>query len=175
MGAVDLPRYGFSGESADMRKLILLICRTVGEPVEGRELIRAALTDDNADYFLFADALEMLIVNGLLERDGESVLLTPRGEETAQITERSLPAALRRAITEECKGTRERQLRGRCVSACVTEKDGAVIFSGTLTDGCNPLLELALQAGSAKQAESLKRGFEKNAETILQRIWEIMT
>jgi hypothetical protein len=73
-------------------------------------------------------------------------------------------------VAEECAAARERQLRGRCVAA--SEKDG--VFTGTLTDGCTPLLELTLQAGSAKQAEALKRKFERDAETILQQIWGIM-
>jgi hypothetical protein len=166
-----MPRYGFSGESADMRKLILHICRSVGEPADVRELIRIALMDDNADYFLFSDALTALIENGLAARLDETVFLTPRGEETAVITERNLPAALRRAVGEECAAVRERQLRGRCVSA--SESDG--VFTGILSDGDSPILELKLQTGSARQAGALKRKFEKNAEVILQRIWEVMT
>jgi hypothetical protein len=166
-----MPRYGFSGESADMRKLILFICKTVGEPVDGRELIRIALLDDNADYFIFADAMTALIENGLLTRSDEAVVLTPRGEETAAITERSLPAALRRAIAEECAAARERQLRGRCVTA----SDAGGVFTGSLTDGEAVLLALTLQAGDIKQAAALKKKFDKDAEEILQRIWDIMT
>jgi hypothetical protein len=170
-----MPRYGFSGESADMRKLILLICRSMGEPVDGRELIRIALIDDNADYFLFADAMTALLENGLLERDGEAVSLSQRGEETALITERSLPAALRRAVADESAAARERQLRGRCVFANVAGEDGGAVFSGTLTDGARPLLELTLHTGSTKQADALKRRFERDAEAIMQKIWEAMT
>ncbi|MCL2002521.1 MAG: DUF4364 family protein [Oscillospiraceae bacterium] len=170
-----MPRYGFSGEPADMRKLVLLVCRTIGEPVDGRELIRLALIDENSDYFLFADALSALLENGLLERKGEAVCLSAKGEETAAVTERSLPAALRRAVAEESAAARERQLRGRCVSADAFENKGAAIFSGTLTDGAELLLELTLQAGGMKQAAALKRRFEKDAERILQRIWEVMT
>jgi hypothetical protein len=170
-----MPRYGFSGTDADMRKLILLICRQIGEPVDGRELIRLALIDDNADYFLFADALTALLDNGLIERNAEILSLSPRGEETAQITENSLPTALRRAVAEECAAARERQLRGRCVSADIIEQDGAAVFRGTLTDGMQPLLELTLQTGGVKQAAALRRRFEKDAEVILQEIWEVMT
>jgi hypothetical protein len=170
-----MPRYGFSGEDADMRKLILFICARMGESVDSRELIRLALTDDNADYFLFADALTALLGGGLLERNGDALRITPRGEETAEITERSLPAALRRAVLEECAETRERQLRGRCVSAFTEENNGAAVFCGKLTDGEQPLLELTIQAGSKKQAAALKRRFENDAELILQKIWDIMT
>ena len=170
-----MPRYGFSGESPDMRKLILFVCRTVGEPVDGRELIKLALLDDNADYFLFSDALTGLLENGLLAREGEYIRLTERGGEVAGITEDELPAALRRAVAAEGGMTRDRQFRGRCVSASVETADGGSRFTGILTDGAAPLLELRLQTGGETQAAALQRRFERDAETILQRIWEIMT
>ncbi|MDR0324539.1 MAG: DUF4364 family protein [Oscillospiraceae bacterium] len=170
-----MPRYGFSGEAPVMRKLILFACQAVGEPVDVRELIKLALLDDNADYFLFSDALAGLLDNGLLERDGECVRLTARGDEITGITERELPAALRRAVIEESAMARDRQMRGRCVFTSVETADGLSSFTGALTDGAVPLLELKLQTGGEKQSAELKRRFEKDAETILQKIWEIMT
>ncbi|MDR0293557.1 MAG: DUF4364 family protein [Oscillospiraceae bacterium] len=158
-----------------MRKLIVYALRAVGEAVGERELVRLALLDDNADYFVFADALTALLGNGLLTRDGETVRLAPRGEEVAEITGRELPAALRRAVSEEGAAVRDRQMRARCVSASAESADGVAYFTGVLTDGVTPLLELRLQTGGEKQAAALKRRFEKDAETILQRVWEMLT
>ncbi|MCL1806297.1 MAG: DUF4364 family protein [Oscillospiraceae bacterium] len=165
-----MPRYGFSGDEPDMRKLILFILHTVGEAVAEREAVRLALLDDNADYFLFADALTGLIGNSLLTREEAMLQLTPRGREVAAITERGLPAALRRIITDESAAVRDQQLRERCITAEIQE-EGAV-FSGVLTDGTTPLLEIKLQTGGQKQAAALKKRFEKDAETIMQRIWD---
>jgi hypothetical protein len=119
--------------------------------------------------------LSALLEIGLLERDGEELCLTPRGEEVAEVTEGGLPVALRRAVTEECAAVRDRQMRGRCVTAEVVTEGSDIYFTGTLTDGNAPLLELRLQAGGEKQAESLKRRFEKDAEAVLQGIWELLT
>ena len=170
-----MPKYGFSGEAPDMRKLIVFALRAVGEALRERELVRLALLDDNADYFVFADALTGLLDNGLLIREGECVSLTARGGEVADITGRELPAALRRAVSEEGAAARDRQMRDRCVSASAGTAGGLSYFSGVLTDGTAPLLELKLQTGGAKQAAALKRRFERDAETILQKIWEMMT
>jgi hypothetical protein len=170
-----MPRYGFSGEPEDMRKLILFAVKAVGEPVGERELTALSLIDGNADYFLFSDALGGLLNNGLLLREGRTLCLTPRGEEVAAITGEGLPAALRRTVMDESAAVREAQMRERCVIAEVFEEDGTACFRGVLTDGRAPLLELKLQTGGEKQAIALRRRFEKDAETILLRIWETMT
>ena len=170
-----MPRYGFSGEPADMRKLILFAVKAVGEPVDERELTGLALADDNADYFLFADALGGLLNNGLLLREDGTLRLSPRGAEVADITGDGLPAALRRHLSKESAAVRERQMRERCVTAEVLEEDDGVCFYGVLTDGHSPLLELKLQTGGKKQAAALRRRFEKDAEKILQHIWERMS
>jgi hypothetical protein len=170
-----MPRYGFSGDGPDMRKLILFALQAVGEAIDGRELTRLALLDENADYFLYSDALDALLGIGLLEREGEEYRLTPRGAEVSAVMGRGLPAALRRAVSDECAAVREQRMRGRCVAAeAVTEGDNTY-FTGILTDGAAPLLELRLQTGGKKQAAVLKRRFEKDAETILQKIWELLT
>jgi hypothetical protein len=70
---------------------------------------------------------------------------------------------------------REKKMRDRCVTAEITSKDGVSWFSGTLTDGLAPLLEIKLQTGSEKQAAILKRRFEKDAEAILERVWGLLT
>jgi hypothetical protein len=167
-----MSRYGFSGEPAEMRKLILFSLKAMCEPVGEREFAPLALLDDNADYFLYADALGGLLSNGLLLREEGTLRLTPRGEEVAEITGKELPAALRRAVTDRCVAVREAQMRERCVTAEVL--DGGC-FRGVLTDGSAVLLELTLQTGGEKQANALRRRFEKDAEKILGRIWEMMT
>jgi hypothetical protein len=169
-----MPRYGFSGDGSDMRKLIVFALRAAGEAVDGRGLTRLALLDDNACYFVYADALSGLIENGLIRRSEEMLELSGRGEEVADVTGASLPAALRRAVTAEAAAVRERQMRERCVTAEAAGEDGGARFTGALTDGDRPLLELTLGTGSLKQAQALKKRFEKDAEEIMRKIWELM-
>lgn len=170
-----MPRYGFSGNEPDMRKLILYILSAVGEPVRETELTALALLDDNADYFVYADALSGLLAGNLLTRENGLLRGTSRGDEIVSVTERELPAALRRAVAKECAAVRDRQLRERCVTAETVTSGGTAYFSGVLTDGVSPLLELKLQTGGEKQALALRKRFERDAETIMQKIWEVMT
>ncbi len=138
--------------------------------MESLELMRLSLLDDNADYFLYSDALEGLAE--LTLRDASRVSLTPKGAEIAEIVERELPPALRRAVAEGCAALRDASFRARCVTGKTEETDGVVYFTGTLSDGTRPLLELHLQTGSKNQADKLVRRFEEKAEDVLRLLWE---
>ncbi|MDR1669970.1 MAG: DUF4364 family protein [Oscillospiraceae bacterium] len=158
-----------------MRKLILTILRLSDEPLGPIELMSIALTDDNADYFLFADALSGLTEAGLALRDGSRVSLTPKGAEVAAIVTGELPAALRRVVAEGCAAARDANFRARCVRAEAAGVDGTAYLSASLSDGTRPLLELRLQTSNQKQAEKLARRFEEKAEEVLQMIWEVLS
>jgi len=109
---------------------------------------------------------------GLVFVENDTCRLSKRGAEVVEVTERTLPVALRRAVAEACAGVRDRQLRARCVNAAVDAVDGEVFFTGSLSDGISTLLELRLHAGSEKQANVFKTRFLKNAEQLMVTLWE---
>ncbi len=170
-----MPRYGFSGTQPDMRKLILTALRVMDEPLEILELMRIALLDDNADYFLFSDALNGLSEAELTFRDRTRVALTQKGANVAAIVESELPAALRRAVAEGCTAARDANFRARCIETDTEENHGSAYLFCSLSDGSRPLLELRLQTGSVKQADKLGRRFEEKAEDILRLLWEALS
>ena len=170
-----MSRYGFSGTEADMRKLILHILSVLGEPMGAIELLRLALIDENADYFIYSDALNALLDAELVGRKAGFYLLNPRGAEIARTMERELPAALRRIVETVCEQVRDKQLRSRCIHTDIRESEGIFYFTGSLTDGIAPLMDIQLQTGNDKQAEALCRRFEEKAEVILEALWSELT
>jgi hypothetical protein len=157
-----------------MRKLILAILLMADEPLEQIELMRIALIDDNADYFLFADALTGLTEAGLTLRTGSRVVLTSGGEELAAIVTDELPAALRRVAAEGSATARDAKFRARCIQTETKEADGAFYFAASLSDGNRELLTLRMQTADRKQAEKLGKIFEEKAEDVLRLLWETL-
>lgn len=169
-----MARYGFSGKKLDMKKLILFTMKIFPGPVSRQTLFEIVTMDENADYFLFADGLAELLETGHLIPTEQGLEISSRGAEVAAITEKDLPAALRRSALSEIESRRAQGLRDDCVTVSQRVDGGVLYVDGALTDGAAPLMRLSLLVGSPQQAALLERSFRKNAETLYVKILEFL-
>ncbi len=163
-----MPRYGFSGDKPDTKFLILFVLRDVQSPVNLAALTEMVLIDDNADYFVFTDAVTELISSGHLSKSEDGLFsITPKGAEAAQLVENELSVSLRRAAAAAAATVCDRLRREGCIRADVVTTDDGVFAHLVLSDGVSsPLLDLTLYAGTAEQAKLLTKRFHQSAETI---------
>lgn len=164
-----MPRYGFSGEKPDMKKLILFAMKSLPDRVTENELSSIALLDDNANYFVFSDALCELIASGqvLREHDGR-FSLSPGGHNLAHIVESDIAAALRRVAEEAAQNLTEQKKRDDCIRCGIKRVDDELYFEGELTDGVSPLYTLRLLIGSEEQGKLLTKRFQAKAEVMYE-------
>lgn len=168
-----MARYGFSGEKLDMMKLILFVLRTLPAPLPDGELSGVVLLDDNANYFVFADALEDLIMREQLTRDENGfATLTERGRENAAAIESSIASALRRACVESIREVSERFRRDSLISTRTITTNGETYFEGEFSDGQAPLMTVRLLLGNADQARLIEKNFRAGVENVYAKLWE---
>lgn len=169
-----MPRYGFSGQKLDMKKLILFILKSSGGPIDRQTLSGIATLDDNADYFLFSDAFAELVEYAQALDSENGVEILPRGATVAAIIERDVPSTLRRAVEAELSERRARALRDGCIRVREREENGAVYVDCELTDGIAPIMSLSLLVASREQAGTAAKSFRRKAEIIYGHILETM-
>lgn len=166
-----MARYGFSGTPEDTKILILYILSECSEPVPREDLQALAMLDDNADYFVYSDALADLTARGLLLSDGNGNLsLTETARGHAAITASELPASLRRQLRLEMPALQRRLLRDNAIGARLEQNKLGYAAVLTWSDMHAPLIELRVAAGSEEQANALVDGWRKNAESIYQSL-----
>ena len=171
-----MPRYGFSGQISDMKKLIIYTLGLLPDPIGRDELQVLTLIDDNANYFVFADALGSLIeAEQILTDENNSLYISQAGADNAAVVEKELPSSLRRALRESAALWTERQKLNRCISVNVDNNQDGLYFEGSFTDGKCLLFSLRMIAGNEKQAGILCKNFKKNIEEIYQINIELLT
>ena len=174
-----MPRYGFNGQMTEMKIFILFILRYVLSPVTLEEMGEIVLIDDNMNYFLLSQSVSELVASDLLLREpgprGSDVYsLLPRGRDTLEPVERTLPISLRQAGQEAARKVMGRlRCQGRTHTA-IFVRDDEPMARLTLTDGKDILLRIELATGAWDRARQMCENFEKRAETIFDGVIRVL-
>lgn len=166
-----MARYGFSGTPEDTKILILHILSECPEPMPREDLRDMVMLDENADYFIYSDALADLIDRGLVlvdESDCLSATETARGH--ADVTSTELPISLRRQLAMELRDLRRRLRRDQAIGARLEPDKLGYTAVLTWSDMHAPLIELRMAAGSEEQGKALLKGWRENAEDIYRSL-----
>ena len=162
-----MPRYGFTGTPDDTKIFILHLLSACPGPVTRDELQELAMIDDNADYFVFSDALADLTERGLVTRDAEGGLsASERAREHAEVTAADLPVSLRRQAALELEPVRKRIRRDAAIRAELEPSGDGYTARLAWSDRGAPFIELQIAAGSEEQGFRLVQGWRRHAETV---------
>ncbi|MDR1735517.1 MAG: DUF4364 family protein [Oscillospiraceae bacterium] len=161
-----MSRYGFSGTPEDTRLLILYILRDCPGSITPQELQNAAMTDENADYFVYSEALADLADKGLIVLGEDGYTATQTARKHADATASELPASLRRKLSDELAPVYRRILRDSAITAR-TEQTGRGYHARLTLSGANETLaDITLAAGSEEQAAALASAWKQRAESV---------
>lgn len=174
-----MARYGFGGGRTDMKIFILYVMRHVLDPVALDDLGEMVLIDDNMNYFLFSECVSDLVGSGLLLKEtgktGNVYTLTPRGFDTLEPVERTLPVSLRRAVEKSIPMVLERLHRATVAQTELFDRNGDPMVRLTLTDGKDTILSLELMTAGLEQSRSICVNFRQHPELVFSSVLRALT
>jgi hypothetical protein len=166
-----MPRHGFTGKPDDTKIFIIHLLAQLPGPCTRNELQELVMMDDNADYFVYSDALADLIARGLVLTDEEGGLLASgRAREHAEVLVSDLPAALRRHAAAALIPVRRRILRDSTIHAKLEPSEHGLMARLTFSDQGAPFIDIRMAAGSEEQGRILIASWRKHAESIYESI-----
>ena len=164
-------RFGFIREKLDIKILILFITKRLTSPVDFDTLSELTLCDDGISYFDFAECVDELVKTDHLYFDGETYVITDKGERNGTVTESSIPYSVRLKAEKNTAAVNAEIARSSMISATrQMKRGGGFTVTLSLSDGLDEIISMNLYAGSEKQADAIEAGFKKNAESIYNSI-----
>jgi hypothetical protein len=168
-------RFGFIHEKLDIKILILYILRRLPEPVTFDTLSELVLCDEGISYFDFAECVSELVTTEHIKTDGHTYSLTEKGIKNGEITENSIPFSVRVKADKNSSELRFLLNRKSMISSSHTiRRKGGYTVDLSLSDGISDIIALKLYAVSQAQAQALENGFIKNAESIYNKIIQMI-
>ena len=166
-----MPRHGFSGKPDDTKIFIVHLLAALPGPCTRGELQELVMIDDNADYFVYSDALADLIARGLVLEDEEGGLsASERAREHSGLLDADLPAALRRHSAAALVPVRRRILRDAAIGAKLEPSEHGLMARLSWSDRGAPFIDIRMAAGSEEQGRILIESWRKNAEDIYEAL-----
>lgn len=168
-------RLGFIREKLDIKILILYILRRLPEPITFDKLHDLTMIDEGISYFEFAECVAELVATGHLDSDGHTYGLTEKGIRNSEITEDSLPLSVRiRAEKKTSELRLQLNRKSMITSSHSIRRKGGYTVELSLSDGISEIISMKLYAVNQAQAQTLEKGFAKNAESIYNKIIKLI-
>lgn len=170
-------RFGFIREKLDIKILILFILKRMTAPISFDKLSELTLCDDGISYFDFAECVDELVKTDHIYFNGETYVITDKGERNGTVTESSIPYSVRLKAEKSTAALNAEIARNAMIfTGREMKRGGGFTVSLSLSDGIDEILSMNLFASSETQAEQIEEGFRKNAEslynTIINKIFE---
>ena len=163
-----MKRLGFIHDMMDVKVLVLFVASRANYPLSSQEVYELCYQDDCLSYFDVCTALPEMVKSGhLTQVEAEKYEITPKGRETAGLTEDSLAFTVRQRVENAVARFNRQVRRSSFVKTQVIPRDTgdfSVIMS--LNDEMGNLMTLELMAPNQRQAVRLSRLFEKKAENV---------
>ena len=163
-----MQRLGFIHDMMDVKVLVLFVASRANYPLSSQEVYELCYQDDCLSYFDVCTALPEMVKSGhLTQVEAEKYEITPKGRETAGLTEDSLAFTVRQRVENAVARFNRQVRRSSFVKTQVIPRDTgdfSVIMS--LNDEMGNLMTLELMAPNQRQAVRLSRLFEKKAENV---------
>lgn len=168
-------RFGFIREKLEIKILILFVLGRLPEPVSFDALAELTLIDDGISYFDFTECLNELVQTEHISTDGYKYGLTGKGIKNGEITENSIPFSVRMKAEKNTALLRTELSRSAMISASHTiRRKGGYTVELSMSDGVSEIVSMQLFASSEQQASALENGFRKNAESIYNKLINII-
>ena len=163
-----MQRLGFIHDMMDVKVLVLFVASRSNYPLSSQEVYELCYQDDCLSYFDVCTAIPEMVKSGHLAKVGEEKYeVTPKGRETAALTEDSLAFTVRQRV-ENAVARFNRQIRRSSFvkTQVIPRESGDFSVVMALNDEMGNLMTLELMAPNQRQAVRLSRLFEKKAENV---------
>ncbi len=163
-----MQRLGFIHDMMDVKVLILFVMSRVEYPVGVQEIYELCYQDDCLSYFDVCTALPEMVASGHLQAlEKETYAVTPKGKETATLTEDSIAFTVKqRAENAVVRYNRQIRRNSFVRTQVVRREQGDYSVIMCLDDAVGNLMTLELLAPDSKQANHLAKRYENRAETV---------
>ena len=170
-----LSNFGFIHERIEVKVLILFIMRRLPEPVTLEVLTGLALCDDGIGYFDVTDCLADLIESKHIRFEDNKYSLTSKGERNGETLEKNLPYSVRIKAEASAALVRSNLNREAMIKTQSSINDnGGYKVSLSLSDGIGDIISMELFAANEQQANTIEKGFRKDAEKIYHAIIDLL-
>ena len=170
-----LKNYGFIREKLEIKILILFIMRRLPEPISLELLAEITMCEDGISYFDFIECVEDLVKTEHVLHEDDKYSITDKGTRNGEITENSLPYTVRAYVEKTTFRHRGLQNRNEMIhTSHATNADGNCTVALALSDGIGDVVSIGLFAVSEQQAIALENGFRKNAESVYNKLIEML-
>jgi len=168
--------FGFIHDRIEIKVLVLFVMRRLPEPVTIEVLTELTMCDEGISYFDVTDCIAMLVNTNHLKIENNKYSLTAKGNRNGEILEKNLPYSVRTKAEDATAIVRGAQSRNAMIKTNRNaEGEGGYKVSLSLSDGIGEIVSMDLFAANEQQAETLEKGFRKNAEKLYNAIIEMLT
>ncbi len=162
----------------DVKVLVLYILNYAGAPLLKDNIINIALSDGLVQYFDLVQAIDEMLITGLIDitgKDTPDVLrITELGRQTLGLFEKTLPHSIRRKNQTALLKMLADIERARNVKSNIEKKSSGFEVTCTLIDGDDVLLEYKLLVPTQIQAQLIVEQFEKNSTEKYKSILQLL-
>jgi len=163
--------FGFIHERIEIKVLILFIMRRLPEPLTLDVLVGLTLCDDGISYFDVTECISMLVETKHIRMEDGRYSLTQKGERNGEILEKNLPYSVMKRAEAAAALVRANLSRDAMIKTNRMAGDnGEFKVTMSLSDGVGDIILMELFTANEDQADTLEKGFRKNAEKIYHAI-----
>ena len=163
-----MQRLGFIHDMMDVKVLVLFVAARSNYPLSTQEIYELCYQDECLSYFDVCTAIPEMVTSGhLKELEDQRYEITEKGRETGALTEDSIAFTVKQRAENAVARFNRQIRRSSFIKTQVISREGgdySVIMS--LDDEVSNLMTLELMAPNQRQAERLRRLFEKKAEDV---------
>ena len=166
-----MQNYGFSHDKLEIKILILYIMRRLPDAVDIDTLGQMVMCDDRISYFDFTDCLTNLVRTEHVSVSDGMYAITKKGQRNGEITENSIPFAVRTRAKELTSAVRSTQLRESLIKTeYIAKDDGSYLVRLSMSDGIGDIINIELYASNEKRAAAFEKGFREKAEEVYKTV-----
>lgn len=171
-----MDRLGFIHEKLDIKILILFVLRRLPDFVDGETLAELAICDDGISYFDYAECLAELVATEHVEQQDGRYRITEKGDRNGATIESSLPYSVRKKAEKAVSGAAAKMRRNAMIKTGHSLSDeGACLVELSLSDGLGEIISMRMLTSGEEQARQMEENFRGHAETIYNRIIELLS
>ena len=166
---------GYVFSPLDLKILILFILRRLPGEIDSERLLQICQEDGVVNYFDFTICMDELKESGQLELEDGFCIITPRGRQTAETLETSLPYSVRQHAEKAAGAVASDISRGNSISGRHSVTYNGCVAELSLNDGISEILQLRILCADEEQAKHIEKKFRRNAEETYQKIIAVLS
>ena len=166
---------GYVFSPLDLKILVLFILRRLPGEIETERLLQICQEDGVVNYFDFTICLDELEKSGQVEQEEGYCGITPRGRQTAEILDTSLPYSVRVHAEKAVEAEAAEISRRNSISVRHSLSDTGCMAELVLNDGISDILNLRILCADEEQATQIEKKFRRNAENTYEKIIAVLS